>query len=347
MKSYVHSLEERVAYLETKLQEHGVRDGDLATSPPTSAEFSPTTSTSVLAPAERSTINQILDLGRRSAAPEPAFSTILLTELMQSKAASRLSTSNNNDSSLGEKALSVDMIVGLDDSPVSLPTREGAQALVRAYFQFANQSLPLLHEPTFRQKLECIYSMPRTIDLVKTHTTTEAKIAVFFVFGVFAVALLILQKQDPSRIPTSLADRYHRIALKALNEAGLPPRLETVQAILLVAQYSYHHPTAWAVWKTVGAALCLAVEIGLHQDPPEGEVDVLTLDTMRRTFWVAYAMDRNVSIALGLPSSLADGAITAKVPSPSAVVFELIHTNGGAVSNPSQRQFHHSTRYIN
>lgn len=141
----------------------------------------------------------------------------------------------------------------------------------------------------------------------------EARIAVFFVFEVFAVALLTIQKQDPSRIPASLADRYHKTAVRALNEAGLPNDVEGVQALLLVGQYCYHHPTIWAVWKTVGAALRLAVELELHKDPPSNGFDLLTLDTRRRTFWVAYAMDRNISIALSMPSCLSDGAITAKV----------------------------------
>lgn len=214
---------------------------------------------------------------------------------------------------VAEGALTSRAVTDLDNSPVVLPTKDGAESLVKAYFQFANQSSPLLHEPTFRHRLNSLYAMSRVVDLDTVHTTTESRIAIFFVFEVFAVALLMLQKKDPSRIPISLADRYHQTALRALVEAGLPNDLEGVQSLLLLAQYSYHHPTAWTVWKTIGAALRLAVEVGLHRDPPPGTMDPLTLDSWRRTFWVAYAMDRNLSIALGLPLCLSDGAITAKV----------------------------------
>lgn len=217
------------------------------------------------------------------------------------------------DRSATAEHLSPDVISGLDTSPVSLPTREAAHNLVGAYFQFANLSLPLLHEPTFLEKLDLLYGMSNVVDLRDVHTSMEARLAVFFVFEVFAVALLTIQKQDPSRIPASLADRYHRTAVRALNEAGLPSDVEGVQALLLVGQYCYHHPTVWAVWKTVGAALRLAVELELHKEPSSKDVDVLTLDTMRRTFWVAYAMDRNISIALSMPSCLSDGTITAQV----------------------------------
>jgi hypothetical protein len=128
-----------------------------------------------------------------------------------------------------------------------------------------------------------------------------------------------MQKKDPSRIPIWLADRYHNTATKALSKAGLPNEVEGVQALLLIGQYSYQHPTLWAVWKTSGAALRLAVELGLHEDRSSDTLDLLTLDTMRRTFWVAYAMDRNIAMNLGMPSCLSDGAITAKVRRACAV----------------------------
>jgi len=330
----VHSLEERVAYLELKLHQHGIGQHETgnegtgsmvspveqaqpadgfsheALSPPHPLMHTTTTTTTTTRAAAQVTTTKVMNLAGRKPQDEPTFSRILLTELMSLKQNPRIAV---DDPSSATKHLPPDVISGLDTSPVSLPTKEAAQNLVRAYFQFANLSLPLLHEPTFVQKLDLLYSMPNVVDLNHTHASTEARIAVFFVLEVFAVALLTIQKQDPSRIPASLADRYHRAAVRALNEAGLPKDVEGVQALLLVGQYCYHHPTIWAVWKTVGAALRLAVELDLHKDPPPNTLDPLTLDTMRRTFWVAYAMDRNISIALSMPSCLSDGAITAQV----------------------------------
>ncbi|KIW47019.1 uncharacterized protein PV06_02633 [Exophiala oligosperma] len=333
--SYVQSLEERVAYLEMKLQEHGLGheleptprptispapvsfQANVGTASPNelSNHFSLTIDEGSTDNADNRTIRPILSLTQRGATYEAAFSQILLSELIRAKtsqhifAKPRTEREDNGNSSVSG------MVEDFDASPVSLPTRQGVRSLVKAYFHFANMSMPLLHEPTFNHKLELLYKMSPVIDLAGTHNSTEAKRAVFFVFGVLSVALLTLQKQDPSRIPTSLADRYHRMSLKALLKAGLPSDLEGVQALLLIAQYFYHHPTVWAVWKTVGAALRLAVELGLHRDMTPEPMDFLTVDARRRAFWVAYAMDRNISIALGLPSCLADGAITTKFPS--------------------------------
>ncbi|KAK5033616.1 hypothetical protein LTS07_003921 [Exophiala sideris] len=317
-----------------KLQERGGTDLDLDDAPiehspatPAFVEASQTAQHSQLgastsAHTERvsnreadATLGRVSNLMQRHSTHEPAFCKILLRELMNGTMGQRTPPSGTSAQNVAEESLTSHAMTDLDTSAVGLPTKDGAESLVKAYFQFANQSLPLLHESEYRQRLDSLYAISHTVDLNTVHTSRESRIDVFFVFEAFAVALLILQKQDPSRIPTSLADRYHQTALRALVEAGLSSDLEGVQSLLLLAQYSYHHPTAWTVWKTIGAALRLAVEVGLHQEPPPGTVDPLTLDNRRRTFWVAYAMDRNVSIALGLPLCLSDGAITAKFPS--------------------------------
>lgn len=332
--SYVQSLEERVAYLESKLQEssipgHSKQSSQISHPSPSLVRVDSAlqgwtnrqemTEGVPLAPDITSNIavadicDKVARLEQHNPEHEPAFSKLLLDELMKLKVSSYASKGLAFSQPSSDQSVLLDTMTELETSPISLPTRETAQNLVKTYFGFANLSLPLLHEPTFLEKLELLYSLPRTVDFIESHASSVTRIAVFFVFEVFAVALLAMQKQDPARVPTSLADRYHKSALRALNEIGLPNDLEGVQILLLVGQYSYHHPTNWAVWKTVGAALRLAVELGLHQDPQPGKLDVLTLDTMRRTFWVAYAMDRNISIAMGMPSCLSDGAITAQV----------------------------------
>lgn len=267
------------------------------------------------AAAARNTRDTLDGLIRSKPHHEPGFSKLLLSDLMKLKSGRRMAKSGQGEvQNTLEKETSPDLMSGLDTSQASLPTRDAAQNITNAYFQWARLGMPLLHEPTVRLKLELLYTMRPDVDFASTHASHESRMAVFFVYEVFAVALMVMQKQDPSKIPTFIADRYHRTALSALNEVGLPTDVEGIQALLLVAQYSYHHPTAWAVWKTIGAALRLAVELCLHQDAELLEdIDALKLDTMTRVFWVAYSMDRSVAVTLSLPSCLSDGAINTKV----------------------------------
>ncbi|KND88395.1 Positive regulator of purine utilization [Tolypocladium ophioglossoides CBS 100239] len=286
--------------------------------------------------AAQATIATVLSLRRGRPGPEVSFSKLLLTEIMSPTKAMQLpeNQATGQDGECDEQ-FSSGIVGGLDTTPVSLPTMAAAKSIVKVYFQFSSLGMPLIHEPTFERKLELLYGMPRTINLAETHASTEARIAVFFVLEALAVALLSMHKRDPSRIPTWLADRYHETAILALMETGLPTGVEGVQALLLVGQYSYHHPTCWVVWKIVGAAVRLAVELGLHQDHSAEQLDALTLDTMRRTFWVAYGMDRNISITMSLPPCLPDGAISAQFP--SEVDDNLITQNeiGSAEARPT------------
>ena len=215
---------------------------------------------------------------------------------------------------------------GLALPPNPLPDRKTAEYLVKAYFEYANFSLPLLHEPTFYRKFDRLYSKASAepTDTGAEQKDRDQKLAAYFVNMVFAVGLLALQKHNFSEIPTLLCERYYQTALKALPEHGFPDNVEGVQAILLLAKYSYLHPTDIGGWNIIGLALRRAVELGLHIDPPTGSADPLALDTMRRTFWVAYSMDRNVAIMLKRPTGLSDGFITTQV-CPLSVTVRLRH----------------------
>ncbi|VUC23339.1 unnamed protein product [Clonostachys rosea] len=337
--SYVQSLEDRVAFLELKLQENCIRCDDQGTD---SGRQGPTPVNIPLpseVPTRVETNTDDIPLGgARSdleAQPEAeaeaaacarlaytspwdslSFSRVFLDRLVAYQSSPNLlEQQHGRHRPVGTiSPPSADTLLGdLDDGgTIVLPTFEAAQNLVKAYFRLTKASLPLLHEVCFRQKLEYLYSLPRTIDFQTTHVSQRAKMTVFFVFGVFAVAILSMQKENPSVIPTWLADRYHKLSLRSLAEAGLSNDLDGVQSLLLLAQYSYLHPTLGSVWKFVGAALRLLVELRFHLEPPAGSLDPLVIDMRRRAFWVAYAMDRNLAIAMGLPLDLSDGAITVK-----------------------------------
>ncbi|CAG9947077.1 unnamed protein product [Clonostachys rosea f. rosea IK726] len=197
-------------------------------------------------------------------------------------------------------------------SPRPLPDRKSADYFVNMFFQYVNFSVPMLHEPTLRAKLDCLYSETTLED---DGINVDRQLDKFFVNMVFSVGLLAVHKQDSPRIPIALCEQYCQTALLALEAVPFPRTVEGVQALTLLAQYSYLHPAEYGGWNTIGMALQLAVELGLHQDPCSEDLDCLTLDMMRRSFWAAYSMDRSAAIAIGRPKYLSDGFITAKYPS--------------------------------
>lgn len=316
-----------------------------STLPPLALEDETTQPNTALSPVSREEVERVVGLARSEPGQECSFSQVLLTELIHSTGSPHIQRPQSTASDSSKVAIPSDIAADLDTSSVPLTSRDKAESLTRAYFQFTSLNLPLLHEPTFREKLDLVYSMPTAVhlrDLAELQTDAKSRIAIFFVLEVFAVALLRMQKQDPSRISTSLADRYHKTALDALNLVSLPNDVEGVQALLLIALYSYHHPNLWATWRTVGAALRLAVELGLHQDVSDG-LDPLALDTRRRAFWVPYSMDRNLSAAMSLPSGLSDGAISTQVCLAS-FWSRAASTEAVSVSQRRSRRVHHPLR---
>lgn len=217
--------------------------------------------------------------------------------------------STNQTGSFGDDLLTLsDPAEESDSSLASLPSRTRGEHLVKVYFDFFNLHLPLLHEPTFRQQLESQYS-PEESSL----SAERRSVAKFFVNMLFALGSLTLQQHDPAKYPTLISDQYYRTASAALETFDCLDRVESVQALLLRAQFAYYHPLRLGGWNIIGLAMRRAVELRMHEDPAADDMDYVQKDTIRRTFWVAYSLDRNVAVATGRPMSLSDGAITTKV----------------------------------
>jgi Fungal specific transcription factor domain len=96
--------------------------------------------------------------------------------------------------------------------------------------------------------------------------------------------------------------------------------LETVQCLLLISVYSLLNSTRAPMWYLSGLSMRMCVDLGLHsEDLTQTSVDGTPIsneeiDEKRRVFWVAYTLDRILSITLGRPLSMRDGTIDVQLP---------------------------------
>lgn len=125
-------------------------------------------------------------------------------------------------------------------------------------------------------------------------------------------------------------------ALTYAEEVLRPGSISGIQAILLLAQYSFVDPVRFRSWYLIGMAVKVAIDLGLHQDPP---AEVLTnpdrLDIRRRVFHSIYCLDRFVcfcssiaallifyhrglSPAMQRTYSFSDGSVNVALPSITA-----------------------------
>ncbi|KAI1101459.1 fungal-specific transcription factor domain-containing protein [Jackrogersella minutella] len=109
------------------------------------------------------------------------------------------------------------------------------------------------------------------------------------------------------------SDQHYDFAFEEMESMLRLRDTRTVNYLLLMALYCTRAPRDPGAWTYVGAAMKLCIELGLHRRPRrqqpsvEGEMD-------KRSFWTAYFLDRDISIAVGRPPSISDHDIDAELP---------------------------------
>jgi hypothetical protein len=176
-------------------------------------------------------------------------------------------------------------------SDSTIPPRHVAIPFILAYFQHTHVTFPLLHQTTFLQTVEWIYSDPEyyakhiydafTFDMVLSIGSSN-----FNRFG------------DASSGSAMHYARAHAKLPAVLSMPGLVP----LRAILLLSQhgiFSNLKDTSASIWHLVGIGVRICYEMGLHLEPKRHgslrrqDSDVTWEEEMkRRCFWCLYNLDR-------------------------------------------------------
>lgn len=172
-------------------------------------------------------------------------------------------------------------------TPNPLPARHEATPLVQYYFDNVFVQLPFFVETSFWTSVDAVYQSGGRFAKPFDHWTVRMVLAI-------ASASISYQNNDKS----------HQRALALVAEALIyaeevfrPGSITCIQAILLLAQYALADPGRFRSWYLVGMAVRVAIDLGLHQDPPaEVMMNPGRLDIRRRVFHCLYCLDRWVPI---------------------------------------------------
>lgn len=171
-------------------------------------------------------------------------------------------------------------------APNSLPARHEATPLLQYYFDNVFVQLPFFVETSFWTSVDAVYQWEGRFAKPFDHWMLRMVLAV-------ASASISYQNMDKSH------QRALALVAEALTYAEdvlRPGSIPCIQAILLLAQYALVDPARFRSWHLVGMAVRVAVDLGVHQDPP---AEVLSnadrLDLRRRVFHCLYCLDRSVS----------------------------------------------------
>ncbi|KAJ6004385.1 hypothetical protein N7499_000450 [Penicillium canescens] len=194
-------------------------------------------------------------------------------------------------------------------SPHSLPARHEATPLLQHYFDNVFVQLPFFVETSFWTSVDAVYQSGGRFAKPFDHWMLRM---------VLAIASASVSEQNN--------DKMHQRAWALVSEALTyaeevlrPGSISGIQAILLLAQYSFVDPARFRSWYLVGMAAKVAIDLGLHQDPP---TEVFTnqdrLDIRRRVFHCIYCLDRGLSSTIQRTFTFSDASVNVALPSTSA-----------------------------
>lgn len=206
---------------------------------------------------------------------------------------------------------------------VSFPSRTLAATLSQAYFKNIHPQYPFLHKPTFIAWEDSCTRANLAGDVI-----TAGDLPLFFVLMVYAIGSLAL---GPAHRDS--AGAYYSMALEHQGSVLDLDGLESIQSILCCAVYSVRSPIGVSLWKISGMAIRHCIELGYHRNVARYRklTDPLAAEISTRCFWVAYDLDRVAAFNLGRPVGIADNAIDVELP----LDLEDEHiTKGGLLKDP-------------
>ncbi|KAF7916678.1 hypothetical protein BELL_0406g00120 [Botrytis elliptica] len=217
-------------------------------------------------------------------------------------------------SSLSSKQNSYDPFSSVPTAEASLPPRHAADHLVGVYFQYRTPHLPIVNRAQVEKAVEGAYRSrndPQSSDQI-----TENDI--FTAYMIFAIALCDVP--NPSGGRPSQSEGCFRSAIGSIEKiiAYSKNDLETLRAILLLAQFVSLCPSHGSLWHLTGFALRLCVDIGLHWETEEqsSTMDPDLLHERRRLWYSTYQFDRVLCITLGRPLGIIDESTNVPLPNP-------------------------------
>ena len=202
----------------------------------------------------------------------------------------------------------------------TLPPRHAADHLVRVYFQYRNPHLPIVKRSQVEVAVANTYQRVGNAQDLDHAAEKDA----FMAYMVFAIALFDVP--SPSGGRPSQSEGCFRSAVGWVEHVITYSRsdIDTLRAVLLLAQFVALCPSRGSFWHLTGFALRLCIDIGLHWETEEQalQMDPDTLHERRSLWYSTYQFDRVLCITLGRPFGIVDESTRVPLPDPWATSYE-------------------------
>ncbi|KAF2253741.1 hypothetical protein BU26DRAFT_393568, partial [Trematosphaeria pertusa] len=249
--------------------------------------------------------------------------------------------SNNQDSQLMSGALGSSgkdqLLATAGDNPFhdqgkpQIPLLPRARELLALYFDVCIATYRMLHRPTVEEWLVTVVRNDRSNN-EKPLWDSLSRPKAAIVLSALAIASFHEEKSKVSTAETThfspvnaepslqLSDGLFCEAARLTDAETGFPKLESAQARLVQVLYLLMSSRMSQAWYTFGHALQIISALGLHRREdrrrPSYRRDYIEEQCRKRTFWVAYTLDKYLGVIFGRPRHYHDDDIDQGFPDP-------------------------------
>ncbi|KAE8443583.1 hypothetical protein EG329_001745 [Mollisiaceae sp. DMI_Dod_QoI] len=223
----------------------------------------------------------------------------------------------------------------------SLPPRHAADHLVEVYFQYRTPHLPIVERSRVEEALKSAYLCING----NQSLNRAAERDIFTTYMIFAIALCNVPNPSGGTGRVTQSEGCFRSAISWIEKVITYSKsdLETLRAVLLLAQFVSMCPWQGSLWHLTGIALRLCIDMGLHWET-EGQTPNTSPELLyerRRLWYSAYHFDRVLGITLGRPFGIIDESTRVPLPNPWAVTRQPLNHETGDFDIHHQRAHNH------
>ena len=186
--------------------------------------------------------------------------------------------------------------------------------LVQIYFRHIHPEHPVIHPPSFMSALEALYfctevqndaeitvnGWPESMKSFyfngeigtvadRTHPPITIHTAAFHVFMVLNLAATMRTRARDFEFAPA---QFYRAAMAVSQECFSGTSLPSLQGVLLLTIHTLLAPAEMNIWTLVHVCMAHCIDLGLHREPKQRELNAVARNTRRFVFHCIYSLDR-------------------------------------------------------
>ncbi|ROV91864.1 hypothetical protein VMCG_09185 [Cytospora schulzeri] len=189
-----------------------------------------------------------------------------------------------------------------------LPPIEIARQLFAAQYTYIGTIFSFTSPAAFDDLLQIAYQGPPELS-DRDACLAHAKVLVILAFGKMYSVNQWIDYNGPPGFD------YFTLALEVLPDLHEEGSIAFVETLALVGYFMQNLNRRDAAFLYIGAALRMAVTLGLHQETSNPDLDDATKEYRRRVWWSVYSLDRIHSVKSGNPITIHDEDVGVALPS--------------------------------